>query len=246
MLYSTVASKAAATFGMDLNSEPVRSRAIQRARDENAVTAAQNLTLRNPIGGVRRGFLFFVPVYKSGVPIETDTTIFLASSSACSTAIAASRRATDVACGAQPALKDRFQVLFNMTLLGNALLARLDASGRFDVVPFQARGRAPVVEVYPGHLMRSAGLAGYKGAPAEAIDVAVGLLHQRGISLGVNRAVRAACEVYDTGGARGHDHDAADALVAACGAILYRERRAREIGAPRDRARAHEGAIWSV
>jgi diguanylate cyclase len=71
VLYSTVASKAAATFGMDLNSEPVRSRAIQRARDENAVTAAQNLTLRNPIGGVRRGFLFFVPVYKSGVPIET-------------------------------------------------------------------------------------------------------------------------------------------------------------------------------
>jgi hypothetical protein len=27
--------------------------------------------LRNPIGGARQGFLFFVPVYKSGAPIET-------------------------------------------------------------------------------------------------------------------------------------------------------------------------------
>ena len=69
VLYSTVASKATGTLGMDLNSEPVRSRAIQRARDENAVAAAQNLTLRNPIGGIRRGFLFFDPVYKSGAPI---------------------------------------------------------------------------------------------------------------------------------------------------------------------------------
>jgi diguanylate cyclase (GGDEF)-like protein len=72
VLYSTVASKATATFGMDLNSEPVRSRAIQRARDENAVVAAQNLTLRNPIGGTRQGFLFFVPVYRSGLSIETQ------------------------------------------------------------------------------------------------------------------------------------------------------------------------------
>ena len=56
---------------MDLNSEPVRSRAIQRARDDNAVAAAQDLTLRNAIGGTRQGFLFFVPVYRTGVPIET-------------------------------------------------------------------------------------------------------------------------------------------------------------------------------
>ena len=87
VLYSTVASKATATFGMDLNSEPVRSRAIQRARDENAVVAAQNLTLRNPIGGTRRGFLFFVPVYRSGHrsrPRKSDTTISSASWSACS------------------------------------------------------------------------------------------------------------------------------------------------------------------
>jgi diguanylate cyclase (GGDEF)-like protein len=72
VLYSTVSSNATATFGMDLNSEPVRSRAIQRARDENVIAAAQNLTLRNPIGGARRGFLFFAPVYRSGAPIETE------------------------------------------------------------------------------------------------------------------------------------------------------------------------------
>jgi diguanylate cyclase (GGDEF)-like protein len=72
VLYSTVASKATATFGMDLDSEPVRSRAIQLARDANVITAAQNLTLRNPIGGARRGFLFFAPVYRPGAPIETE------------------------------------------------------------------------------------------------------------------------------------------------------------------------------
>jgi diguanylate cyclase (GGDEF)-like protein len=72
VLYSTVSSNATATFGMDLNSEPARSRAIQRARDENVIAAAQNLTLRNPIGGARRGFVFFAPVYRSGAPIETE------------------------------------------------------------------------------------------------------------------------------------------------------------------------------
>lgn len=155
------------------------------------------------------------------------------------------RRATDVVAGAQPALKDRFQVLFNMTLLGNAFLARLEASGRFDVVPFQARGRGAVIEAYPGHVMRSLGVRGYKRAPKEAIEAVLRYLRARGLSLRVDRSVREVCETYDTGGAGGHDHDAADALVAACAAILYREGLARELtGSPG--AREREGAIWSI
>lgn len=50
------------------------------------------------------------------------------------------KRACDVAARSQPPLKNRFQVLFNMTLLGNAFLARLVRFGSFDVIPFHARG----------------------------------------------------------------------------------------------------------
>ena len=71
VLYSTFATKAPATLGMDLNSEPARSRAIQRARDGDVMATAQNLQLRNPIGGVRPGFIVMVPVYRSGARLET-------------------------------------------------------------------------------------------------------------------------------------------------------------------------------
>lgn len=44
------------------------------------------------------------------------------------------KRATDIAAGGQPPLKDKFQATFQMTLLGNALLARLWKSNRSDRV----------------------------------------------------------------------------------------------------------------
>lgn len=155
------------------------------------------------------------------------------------------KRASDVVSGAHPPLKHQYQVLFNMTLLGNAFLARLEASGRFDVVPFQRRGRARVIEIYPGHMMRALGVPGYKHAPREAIDAALRFARAGGISVNVSPRVRELCERYDTGGRTTHDHDAADALVAACAAILYREGAAREVtGTPG--AREVEGAIWSI
>jgi predicted nuclease with RNAse H fold len=156
------------------------------------------------------------------------------------------KRACDVPAGAHAPLKDRFQVLFNMTLLGNAFLRRLARSGRFDVVPFQARGRTPVVEVYPGHALRALGVPGYKRAPRRALRAIVAHLASRGVALEIDRDVLAACEAYDTGGAAAHDHDAADALVAAAIAVLYREGLAREIAGPAARARDRDGAIWSV
>src|SRR5262249_15611714 len=72
VLYSTTASKASATFGLDLNSEPVRSRAIQLARDNDLVATAQNILLRNPIDGSRLGFLYIAPVYRAGAPLATE------------------------------------------------------------------------------------------------------------------------------------------------------------------------------
>jgi hypothetical protein len=155
------------------------------------------------------------------------------------------KRASDRASGAHAPLKHQFQVLFNMTLLGNAFAARLERSGRYDVVPFQSRGRARLVEVYPGHAMRTAGVADYKRAPARAIDAALHHLARQGVTFTVHPAIRAACEAYDTGGRASCDHDAADAMVAACIAALHREGRAREIAGAPAGARDAEGAIWS-
>src|SRR4029079_10898865 len=70
ILYSTATKNQRATFGTDLDSEPARSEAIALARDGNTMATAQNIWLRNPIGGGRSGFLAFLPVYKQGVTQE--------------------------------------------------------------------------------------------------------------------------------------------------------------------------------
>jgi len=71
ILYSTVASQKSATLGTDLNSERARSEAIKRARAGNIMATAQNILLRNPIGGQRPGFFAVLPVYRKGVPHST-------------------------------------------------------------------------------------------------------------------------------------------------------------------------------
>lgn len=156
------------------------------------------------------------------------------------------KRATDTASGAQPPLKHQFQVLFNMTLLGNAFLARLEASGRFDVAPFQRRGRPSVVEVYPGHAMRKLGVPDYKHAPGKAIDALLRHMRSVGVEMTVAAEVRATCESYDSGGAHTNDFDAADALVAAGIAALCCEGLAIEVLGDPGSARDIEGAIWSL
>lgn len=157
-----------------------------------------------------------------------------------------SKRACDVAASAQPPLKHRFQVLFNMTLLGNAFLARLVRQGRFDVMPFHDRGRAPIIEVYPGHTMRRLGVPDYKRAPERAINAALDDLLSKGIALQLDPTIRHTCETYDTGGKTSHDFDAADALVAACIGVLHSEALSKEMAIPSAAVRAVEGTIWSV
>jgi diguanylate cyclase (GGDEF)-like protein len=71
VLYSSYASRNAATLGMDLNSEPIRSAAIARARNGNIMSTAQDVLLRNPISGQRTGFMAVLPVYRKGLPIDT-------------------------------------------------------------------------------------------------------------------------------------------------------------------------------
>ncbi len=156
------------------------------------------------------------------------------------------RRSSDVATGAQPPLKHQYQVLFNMTLLGNAFLGRLRSSGLFDVVPFDSRGRSAMIEIYPGHAMRVLGVPNYKRAPQVAIAAILESLESKGVSITVDRRIRNVCETYNTGKGASSDHDAADAFVALCLGILHREGLATEfLGADPD-AREVEGAIWSI
>lgn len=156
------------------------------------------------------------------------------------------KRSTDVPARAQPALKDRFQVLFNMTLVGAAFLSALRHSGRFDVRPFQRRGRSPLLEVYPGHAMAALGVRGYKRNPAAAIDAILGRMKEVGVRFDIDPKVRRRCEEYDSGNGGTTDHDAADALVACGITALAVEGHAYELrGADADAASV-EGAIWSV
>lgn len=158
-----------------------------------------------------------------------------------------SRRATDVAAAAQPPLKDRFQATFQMTLLGNALLARLRASGHYRVRPFPGeRGAGELVEVYPGATLRACGLAHYKARPAAAVRAAIARCAAAGIALAIDRRVLARARTYSSGTAAAPDHDVADAVVALCTAILYAEGHAVAAlppATPRATV-AREGAIW--
>ncbi len=71
ILYSTVASKRAATLGTDLNSEPVRTEAIRRAREGNLMATAQGIQLRNPISGQRDGFIALIPIYRHDAELNS-------------------------------------------------------------------------------------------------------------------------------------------------------------------------------
>lgn len=156
------------------------------------------------------------------------------------------RRSSDVATGAQPPLKHQYQVLFNMTLLGNVFLGCLRSSGLFDVVPFDSRGKSAMIEIYPGHAMRLLGVPNYKRSPLVAIAAILQSLKGKGVSIDVDRRIRNVCETYNTGKGASFDHDAADAFVALCVGILHREGLATEFpGADAD-AREVEGAIWSI
>ncbi len=157
------------------------------------------------------------------------------------------KRSTDVPAQAQPPLKDRFQVLFNMTLLGNALLASLADDGEYRVVPFQAPGASrEVIEVYPGVTIRRLGRADYKRQPARAIDAILGHCATQGISIDVDPAIRSFCEEYNTAGRGGFDPDGSDALIALAIAILYREGRCEMVGRIDQEEQLNgEGTIWA-
>ena len=59
-------------IGFDLFTEPVRSAAAERARDDDAVAMTERVTLKQETDtDVQPGVLIFVPVYRHGLPLET-------------------------------------------------------------------------------------------------------------------------------------------------------------------------------
>ncbi len=154
------------------------------------------------------------------------------------------KRATDIAAGGQPPLKDKFQATFQMTLLGNALLARLWESHRYRVLPFPGgRGTGEVIEVYPGATLRQMGLANYKSRPNEAISLCIAACEAAGIKLDIDHRVARCCRYYSSG-TRTPDYDAADAFVALCTAILHAEGACHEAIDGDPFLKEREGAIW--
>ena len=156
-------------------------------------------------------------------------------------------RATDKAASAQPPLKDNFQTLFNMTLLGAALLARLRITGHYRVEPFDAEcGQAgTLIEIYPGVAMRRLGKPDYKRDPSGAIKTILKFCGDVGIKIDLNPAVRVRCETYGMDRIP-PDPDGSDALIALCTGILFKEGRCeRVVGDSVDARIALEGAIWA-
>lgn len=150
-------------------------------------------------------------------------------------------------------------VLFNMTLLGNALLAALAASGRYRIRPFDDRADRSgiaaaedgpaneIIEIYPAITMRGLGFRGYKRDPVGAIATALAHCAAYGIAVTLDPALRRFCEEYTTVPPPGRDPDASDALIALLTAILHREGQTAEVlPAEATGLRPIEGAVWGL
>ena len=70
ILYFTGESATARAYGIDLNSEPMRRRTLERARDNNR-PAASSIFNVTADGGDRRAFFVILPVYKSGLSYDS-------------------------------------------------------------------------------------------------------------------------------------------------------------------------------
>ncbi|MFT7619301.1 MAG: hypothetical protein ACI97A_002951 [Planctomycetota bacterium] len=136
-----------------------------------------------------------------------------------------SLRETDAATNAQPPLKHLFQCLFNMTVVGAALLHHVEAAGSnlmlLPLSPSAANEPRTLFETYPGQIARSVGFGGnYKKDPLGAMNAARTYLRERGIRVTEDENIRQFCEEYRTGD---DDPDGADAFLCLVAAIAWRE-----------------------
>ncbi len=68
--YSSVAERTSRIYGVDLRSQPVIQRRLDRARDEDDLSVVPDFILHSADGNVH-GFLFSLPVYRRGLPHGT-------------------------------------------------------------------------------------------------------------------------------------------------------------------------------
>lgn len=151
-------------------------------------------------------------------------------------------RRTDVATRAQAPLKDKFQSLFQMTLLGSVFLGALRP--HYAIKPFDLGAAHEVIEIYPSASVRAAGAVYRKASPLSAIAALIQCSEHHGIRIDVDPAVLDFCLTCDTGDDK-PDHDAADALVATCTAALHREGQTQlALGDEETQVQQVEGAIY--
>jgi|SRR5579883_2153820 len=131
-------------------------------------------------------------------------------------------RETDRVVKAQPSLKHKFQNVFQMTLVGSQVLARLEQAGvRLGLEPNEFGGARMALETFPGGVARAVGFGrNYKCDPAGSMARAEEYLRERGIELAFDARVREFCLTYRT---PGDDPDGADAFLCLVTAIAYRE-----------------------
>ncbi|MEP3481918.1 MAG: hypothetical protein ABJZ55_21930 [Fuerstiella sp.] len=153
-------------------------------------------------------------------------------------------RQTDQIAKAQPPLKHVYQNVFNMTLLGNLLLAKLEVAGFTTVLSKRQLGLSirPCVEAYPALVAKRIGVMGsYKQQPQQCIQKAVDWLAQQGITLQLTDKLKTACETYQTAE---NDFDAADALLCLVTSICVLEGQAEIlVGSADETVQLQEGGI---
>jgi diguanylate cyclase (GGDEF)-like protein len=70
IFYSSVTSRKSPIYGIDLRSQPLIERPLDRARDQDQLSAVPDFVLHSATGD-KHGFLFSLPVYRQGLPHDT-------------------------------------------------------------------------------------------------------------------------------------------------------------------------------
>lgn len=154
------------------------------------------------------------------------------------------KRRTDIAARAQPPLKDRYQNLFAMTLVGCAMLRQLEVAGLRTLLDPRNRDTSLryAIESYPAAVAREVSVDGsYKQNPADCVARCLEWLERSGIVLSMNERVQEFCTTYESSAG---DHDGADAFLCLVAAIAFAEGRFEALtGAATKRELPQEGAI---
>ncbi|MDW8246910.1 MAG: hypothetical protein RMJ84_10060 [Sandaracinaceae bacterium] len=152
------------------------------------------------------------------------------------------KRMTDRITRSQPPLKSAFPCIFNMTILGHAIIYHLRRRGIYRVIPFDANKSTPsIIEVYPRATLSSFGLHSYKGQAKKAVDLAIRQMEARGIALEIDPPILARSITYRSSPS---DNDLADALIALFTGILYFEGMAHPAFRGDEKVMRREGVIW--